>query len=210
MDGPEMLTPSREQIARPSAILLDMDGTLTEPLLDFAAIKAEMGIGDRPILEALAGMHDADRRAAEAILHRHEDAAAEHSTLNPGCRELLSLLAARSIPTAVITRNKRSSAEIVMRRHGLSFSVLIAREDAAFKPDPAGLLLACRTLAAEPAEAWMVGDGRFDIQAGLAAGMRTVWIGHGRTRAFDAAPWRTAGDLWEVIGLLEAMSDEDG
>lgn len=41
---------------RPRVILFDMDGTLTEPLLDFPRIKADMGIGNRPILEALAEM----------------------------------------------------------------------------------------------------------------------------------------------------------
>ena len=73
----------------PTAVLLDMDGTLTEPMLDFPRIKADMGIGDRPILEALAELDAAARSAAEAALLRHEDRAAENSTLNPGCRELL-------------------------------------------------------------------------------------------------------------------------
>jgi hypothetical protein len=41
-------------ISLPRALLLDMDGTITEPMLDFPRIKAEMGIGQRPILEALA------------------------------------------------------------------------------------------------------------------------------------------------------------
>jgi len=50
----------------PRAVLFDMDGTLTRPMLDFPRIKAEMGIGTRPILEALAEMDEAARRAAEA------------------------------------------------------------------------------------------------------------------------------------------------
>ncbi|MBV8780079.1 MAG: HAD family hydrolase, partial [Phycisphaerae bacterium] len=40
----------------PRALLFDMDGTLTEPLLDFAAIKSEMGITHHSILEALEAM----------------------------------------------------------------------------------------------------------------------------------------------------------
>src|SRR6476660_3207252 len=66
----------------PRAILFDMDGTLTEPMLDFPRIKAEMGIGDRPILEALAEMDGERRAAAEAVLHRHEELAAAESKLN--------------------------------------------------------------------------------------------------------------------------------
>ncbi len=38
----------------PRAMLFDMDGTLTAPFLDFDRIKSEMGIGNQPILEAIA------------------------------------------------------------------------------------------------------------------------------------------------------------
>ena len=65
----------------PKAVLFDMDGTITRPVLDFPKLKAEMGIGDRPILEALAKMSDPERRAAEAILHRHEKLAADDSAV---------------------------------------------------------------------------------------------------------------------------------
>src|SRR6478672_3520129 len=89
-------------ITLPRAILFDMDGTLTEPMLDFPRIKAEMGIGARPILEALAEMSPEARAPAEAVLLRHEDHAAGNSTLNPGCRELLHHLREMSIATALI------------------------------------------------------------------------------------------------------------
>src|SRR5258706_313311 len=55
------------KIILPKALLFDMDGTLTRPMLDFPRIKAEMGIGSKPILEALAEMRGAERgRAAQA------------------------------------------------------------------------------------------------------------------------------------------------
>src|SRR5215212_8296677 len=95
----------------PRALLLDMDGTLTEPLLDFAQIKADMGIGDRAILESLAEMNDpAQRAAAQAVLHRHEEQAAANSTVNPGCTELLQWLEAHDVRIAVVTRNSLASA----------------------------------------------------------------------------------------------------
>src|SRR5277367_6240230 len=73
----------------PKAILFDMDGTLTQPLLDFDQIRRDMGIGNGPILESIKKMNPAERTVAEQILFRHEDRAAEESELNPGCRELL-------------------------------------------------------------------------------------------------------------------------
>jgi HAD superfamily hydrolase (TIGR01549 family) len=196
---------------RPAALLFDMDGTLTRPMLDFPAIKAEMGIGQRPILEALAAMDDAARRHAEQILHRHEDYAAEQSTLNAGCEALLEWIDQQQIPVALITRNRRRSVDVVLRRHGLHIDVLITRDDGLFKPDPAPLLAACTRLGVDDVgSAWMVGDGEYDVQAGLAAGTKTVWISHGRPRYFADVPWRVVNDLSELLNNLRSeVSDTE-
>lgn len=191
-------------IPPPSALLLDMDGTLTEPLLDFPRIKAEMNIGDRPILEAIAEMSPEARQLAEAVLLRHEEEAAARSTLNPGCRELLEWIDETNLPAAVITRNSLVSVTTVLGIHGLHFEVLVTREDGKYKPDPAPLQLACEKLGAELARAWMVGDGQYDVEAGLAAGCATVWVSHGRQKPFAAEPWRTVRDLRELTALLRA------
>lgn len=189
----------------PRAVLFDMDGTLTRPMLDFPRIKAEMGIGNRPILEAMSEMNAPARAAAEAILHRHENAAAAGSQLNDGCVELLDWLRERNVRTALITRNSRVSVTTVLARHGLRMDVLVSREDAPPKPDPAPLRLACGRLGVAEAEVWMVGDGQYDVEAGLAAGVRTVWISHGETRWFAAEPWlqvRTLRQLRDAFARI--------
>lgn len=193
-----------ETIILPCALLFDMDGTLTAPVLDFDLIKEEMGIAGRPILESLAEMNSHARAAAEAILHRHEERAALESTLNPGCEQLLLWVRERNFPAALITRNSRASVERVFHRHELDFDVVITREDGLFKPSPQPLLEACRRLKVCAADAWMIGDGSYDVQAGVAAGMRTVWISHRRARAFEPAPWKTANDLPELLRMLDS------
>jgi HAD superfamily hydrolase (TIGR01509 family) len=186
-------------------VLFDMDGTLTEPVLDFPRIKAEMGIGERPILEALAEMNATDRAAAEAVLHRHEEAAAAGSRLNSGCRELLEWLAGRSVGVALITRNSSASVATVIERHGLLVDLRITRADARPKPDPEALHLACRRLGVREADAWMVGDGQYDVEAGNAARVATVWVSHGQgLRPFAAEPAHTVRDLHELTQLLAA------
>jgi len=190
----------------PRAILFDMDGTLTAPMLDFPRIKREMGIGAQPILEALAQISPTHRANAEAILLRHEQRAAMESTLNHGCRDVLGWLRERAMPTALITRNSRLSVSTVLARHGLSFDVLVTREDGRFKPDPEPLLLTCRTLGVAPAHAWMVGDGQYDVEAGLAAGVPTVWVSHGKEPTFTAKPWRVIRDLPGLRNMLAACS----
>lgn len=190
----------------PRAILFDMDGTLTEPFLDFDRIRRDMGIGDGPILEALHALDGRRRRDAEAALHRHEENAAANSTLNPGCRGLLEWIEAAGIGTALITRNTRRSVEAFFARHKLHCKVWITREDGRFKPDPSPLLEACRRLSVKPTEAWMVGDGQFDVEAGNAAGARSVWVSHGRAKPFAAEPWKIVRDLVELREVLRAFS----
>lgn len=192
---------------QPAAILFDMDGTLTEPMLDFPRIKEEMGIGKRPILEALADMTPNARQAAEAVLHRHEIEASEQSTLNDGCHALLQWLTERSIPTAIVTRNSRLSATTVLARHGLVFDIVITRDDGVFKPDPAPLRLACERLGVKVTQSWMVGDGQYDIEAGNAAGMRTIWVSHGLERPFKATPADVIERLNDLRQLVEHATD---
>jgi HAD superfamily hydrolase (TIGR01509 family) len=195
---------AKETLMLPKAVLFDMDGTLTAPNMDFDQIKRDMGIGPGPILETLASMNDDERRVAEVVLHRHEERAATESTLNPGCEELLQWLRGIGVETALITRNSRKSVRTVFDRHGLHFDVCITREDGKFKPDPAPLQLVCRRLHVTEDQAWMVGDGNHDVDAGIAAGIRTVWVSHGETKWFPAEPWRTVRDLLELTQLLRS------
>jgi phosphoglycolate phosphatase-like HAD superfamily hydrolase len=139
----------------------------------------------------------------EAILQRHELAAAKGSLLNSGGGDLLAWIGKQRFSTALVTRNSLINVRIVLAKHGLRFDTLVCREDTAPKPDPRPIQLACERLGVLPGEAWMIGDGRYDIEAGIAAGVRTVWISHGRERFFEAEPWRNVRDLMELRALLE-------
>jgi HAD superfamily hydrolase (TIGR01509 family) len=202
----EIADTSESLLRPPRALLFDMDGTLTEPALDFPVIKAAMGIPwTRPILEALAEMTPENRAAAQQILHEYEDRAATESKLNPGCDRLIEWITQRKFKTALVTRNSRKSVASVLARHGLSFDLLITRECAngKYKPDPTPLLMACEQLAVPPDDAWMVGDSFHDVNAGVAAGIKTVWISHGKPRDFENAPWREVRDLPGLLDLLQ-------
>jgi HAD superfamily hydrolase (TIGR01549 family) len=198
---------SQPPLTLPKAILFDMDGTLTAPMLDFPKIKMEMGIGNRPILEALAEMSPDRRAMAEMILLRHEEHAAGQSTLNPGCHELLNWLAARNIRRALITRNSLSSVRTVLARHRLAMDLTISRDDPPFKPNPHPLRLACANLVLSEVDVWMVGDGSHDVEAGISAGVKTIWLSHGNPRPFKAEPWRAVRDLSELQNLLSDVEE---
>ena len=115
---------------------------------------------------------------------------------------MMTWLRARNVRSALITRNSRASVKAVLAKHGLSFDVLVTREDGRFKPDPEPLLRACERLGVSTDGAWMVGDGQYDVEAGIAAGVATVWVSHGKEKPFTATPWRVVRDLVELTGVL--------
>jgi len=191
----------------PRAVLFDMDGTLTRPNHDFAAIKDEMGLPRHvPILEELAALERSDAaRAAEllAILEKHERRAAETAEPREGAAEMVAELHRRGLLTAVITRNTGPFARLTLERIGVTFDVVVCREDAAPKPSPEPLRLACRRLGVAPAESWMVGDYLYDIEAGEAAGCgATVLLREPTQRPFEHRATFVIDGLDELLPLL--------
>src|SRR5687767_13849872 len=113
----------------PRAVIFDLDGTLTEPLLDFDAMRTEIGLlPGVPILEQLERAEPAARARGEAILRRHEDEAIERAVLSDGCRELLALLRARGVPHGILTRNTRQAVARFCERFDLPFDGVYTRE----------------------------------------------------------------------------------
>jgi len=186
------------------AVVFDMDGTLTRPYLDFAAIRAAVGVAE-PLLENLLAMPPGPARdRAFAILERFEDEAAHASELNEGAVEVLDFLARRSVPAAVLTRNSRRSTEIVLRKHPLQVQVSVTRDDAPAKPRPEALWMICGRLGVAPAQALMVGDFKFDILAGRNAGTRTALLTHGKTPSYlkEIPPDHLLDRLEDLVGLF--------
>ena len=75
-----------------NAVIFDLDGTLTQPILDFDTIRTEMDLPPESldILAAMEAMPPAQQEQAHSILARHESHAAQNSRLNDGVTELLS------------------------------------------------------------------------------------------------------------------------
>ena len=157
-------------------VVFDLDGTLVDSKLDFAAMRRDLGFtSDLEILETIAAVEDdTERRRLENIVHAHEIAGAEHATAFPGAHELLATLAKNAIPVAIFTRNSRATAERTLINVKFDLSFIVAREDAPPKPDPAGLFLIISKWNIKPHEALFVGDYLFDLEAGRRAGIPTV------------------------------------
>jgi HAD superfamily hydrolase (TIGR01549 family) len=158
-------------------IVFDLDGTLADSRLDFAAMRREMGLADdQPILEALAQLDPAHADRCHAILHRHEREGAERAVLLAGAAELLAVLRSRGIRVAIATRNSRRITDVTMKKLGLTADLVLTRDDGPVKPDPWPVLHACEQWQLSPKEVVVIGDYRFDVECGRAAGSRAVLL----------------------------------
>lgn len=155
-------------------VIFDMDGTLTRPVLQFDAIRKEIGLTAEPLLEAITQMPPAERARAEAILHRHEEEAAANSELQPQAAEVVDAIRGAGMTVVLMTRNSRRSTDMFMHRHGLHFDMIWTRDDGPMKPSPEPVLAICRSLGKRPDRAWVVGDFYYDLLCGNAAGATTV------------------------------------
>ncbi len=177
-----------------------MDGTLIESRLDFAAIRADLGIDAADgIIEGLDKMSSPRRGVAHAKLLEYELAAVQDAPLMPQAVEIISLLRAAGCKTALLTRNTRRAVDIVLRRFdGLRFDLVRCREDGVIKPEPDGVLHACEQLDIAPTRTVCVGDFHYDIIAANAAGALSVAI------VSDPSPaWADEADL--VIRRLDEL-----
>ena len=157
-----------------SAVIFDLDGTLTRPYLDFDAIRAEIGISAGPILEAIAAMPMEKQPRARSILLEHEWEAARNVELYDGAVEIVLHCRRAGHPTALLTRNTRAIVDYLIESRGFVFDAIRTREDGAIKPSPVPVLSLCKEVGADPANSWVVGDFLFDLESGRSAGARTV------------------------------------
>lgn len=184
-------------------VIFDLDGTLTVPMLDFDAIRAEIGLQPGPILESLAQLSDAPRARALAVLERHERAAAEGAVLHDGAAATLRGIRARGFPIAILTRNARRWTELVVARHQLTVDALRTRDDGVTKPSPDPIFALCAQTGCDPQASWMVGDHRFDLQCGRSAGCTTVlMIGDRAAPDYGDLADHVITDLAQLLDLL--------
>ena len=191
----------------PRAVIFDLDGTLADSLLDFDAIRAEIGLRPGlPILEQLAEATPEERARAEEIMQRHEREAIAAATLTDGCADLLGHLTALEIPMGILTRNIREVVETFARTFSFRFQAIYTREDGPHKPAPDGVLTLCQQLGVRPEETLTVGDYKFDVLAGRAAGSRTVLLRREPLSPAEREAWGSpdlvVGSLRELLALF--------
>ncbi len=183
-----------------------MDGTLTAPYFDFPGMERDVGVGPVDYVEYLSKVDVVERARVAAIIRRYEEDAARNGPLNEGAREFLDWLEVQRIRCALVTRNSRASVETICERFGLAFEVVITREDGPHKPSPAAVLEISRRWQIPPAELLVVGDYKYDIAAGHAAGAPTALVTNGKTPRWASSSDFVVHRLTDLIPILSRLS----
>jgi len=192
------------------AVVFDLDGTITQPFFDFDAIREEIGLDKNsgPILEAMQKMSSNQRENAEKILHYHEQRAVTESELNNGARETLQHLRNTGIKIGILTRNKKSNALAVAKKHGLQFDAVVDRDDGPVKPDVFGVLQICNKFGVQPKETLMVGDYLFDLLCAKAAGaVAVLLVNHERANEFAEHADFCIETIDQILQIIEDKTE---
>jgi phosphoglycolate phosphatase len=125
-------------------------------------------------------------------------------------RPLLSALRAKGLRLGVATNDSEAPARQHLANHGITdLFDFIAGYDSGHgaKPGPGMCLAFVRAQQLEPSRVAMVGDSRHDLEAGRAAGMRTVAVLTGVAKREELAPHADVvlPDIGAIPGWLSGL-----
>lgn len=208
---------SREQDLRSipviQAVLFDFDGTLTEPSLNLGEIKKTLGCSpDQTLLEYIEGLPTREEQdLAHKDLDDYEFEAAANAVPNAHAEELVGYLRSRSVPMGIISRNRLRSIQKALRNFknitSSDFQLILTRDDDLEpKPNPQAILMTARKMGLETWEILTVGDFIYDVLAGQAAEVTTVFLTNSQEPpAFDPPPDYVIDHLGQLKDLVRYL-----
>ena len=183
-----------------NTILFDLDGTLVDtapdlgyalnlqlhrhgkaPLSD-AAIRPFASHGSRGLMGLGFGIKPQDDsfiQMRDEYLALYDTVFTRSPVLLPGIADLLQAIETRGLKWGIVTNKPRRFTIGLIESMRLNLenraACIVCGDDAPQpKPSPATLLLACEQVGVIPQNCMYVGDAERDVQAGRAAGMKTV------------------------------------
>lgn len=212
------------------AVLFDLDGTLVDsapdlaaaadglrvssglPSLPLSAYRAHAGSGARGMLKVAFGIGPEDASfdlRKHAFFLAYEACLTERTVAFEGVQPMVDRLLAAKLPWGVVTNKaERFSLPLTSAMPLFRTASAIVSGDTTphAKPHPAPLLEAARRLGFAPEQCVYVGDDLRDIQAGQAAGMRTVAARYGYLGAgADVSAWKADAEVLSPLGLLNLL-----
>lgn len=187
-------------------IIFDLDGTLIDSPLCFKTIRKALDIPDGTyILEHLSELPKEERNRKHQILEVIEVEAAKRATLFPGVLDTLLLAKSKNIRTGIFTRNCSAVVNVVLTKFDIDFDMVVTRDKAPPKPNPEGLSPFVNDWNIDKTELLFVGDFKFDIDCGKAAGIKTALFTNGQGADPSLNPdylFHSYHDFWSSIQPL--------
>ena len=215
--------------ATPRAVLFDLDGTLLDTAPDMAAalnalrvleglepmafgdIRPHVSHGSIRLIEIGFGCRAGERfeRLRSRFLDLYRSDIAAGTRPFDGLEDVLRALEARRIPWGVVTNKPGWLTEPLMTAVGLrdrAAAIISGDTLPERKPHPLPLLHAAGLIRVEPAACVYVGDAERDVQAGRAAGMRTVVAAFGYIGPDeDPTTWLADEIVEQPADLLDSL-----
>jgi 2-phosphoglycolate phosphatase len=211
-----------------AAVFFDLDGTLIDSAPDLIAamrrlrrelsqppivmdkVGAVVSKGGRAMLRA--GFPGADEMHLESLLPRYLELYAEqiavHTRTFDGIDHVLARFDARALPWGIVTNKPEHLARAVVAELGLAArsAALVGGDTLPVrKPDPAPLLHAAELAKVDATCSVYIGDDVRDIEAGRAAGMRTVAAAWGYLDGENPHAWGADFVVARPQDLLTAL-----
>jgi 2-phosphoglycolate phosphatase len=216
-------------------ILFDLDGTLVDTAHDLGyalnlqrekhglealpheAIRPYASHGSKGLLAVGFGLSTEDASFAamrDEYLALYDEVLTRKPLLFDGVAQLLDSLDAHSVMWGIVTNKPRRFTQPLLENIGLitrAKSVVCADDAARPKPYPDSLYLACDQAGVSATACWYVGDAERDIEAGRAAGMRTVVAMYGYLGAADRPnTWGADVAIETPLEILNFIHDAFG
>jgi len=187
-------------------VIFDMDGTVTKPdIIDFELIRRTLEVPEgASTFEYIDSLPEKERKDKFKRLAKIEFESSVKAAFNDGFLMIYWTLKQNQIPIALLTRNTRSSTNIVLNKLGICFDIVITREDAPMKPSPIPIQIIAQRWNISTSNLLVVGDYDHDLVAGKSAGALTVFLTNNGYRKTQKPYDISVDSLKDIIPLIFA------
>ena len=218
-----------------SSVFFDLDGTLADTAPDLAAalnqilqerdkpvmsletIRPSVSLGGNTMIKLAFAIEEDDpefddlRRRFLEIYHErlHQD-----TRVFPGIEKVLDYLESKNMVWGVVTNKPEWLTKPVMDQLKLTqrAACIVSGDTTEYrKPHPGPMLHACEIAHCSPETSLYIGDALRDIEAGRAAGMKTLTADYGYI-AKDENPdeWNADGNIATAEEIIDWLRKENG
>lgn len=202
-------------------VLFDLDGTLADtapdlafalntvleqegrPLLPLEAIRPVVSLGARALIRLgfdISFDEEVPEPLRQTLLSIYRHHLTRNTKLFPGTAELLDAIERRGLNWGVVTNKPAWLTEPLLDQLGLAqraACVVSGDTTGQPKPHPGCMLHACKQIGSQAGQCLFIGDTKGDIDAGKAAGMKTL------VALFGYIPLHEDPQEWGADGMID-------